>query len=419
MCDRRNVLASVTGAALGHAASRWPAALLVAPPHAAGASNKSDVEFDVRVLGALSSLLPNRATTLGRARVMGEFNTVARRFGLDRTGPRSRDFSIKMVWSPERRRALFTGANHGAPHRLNDVWEFDLAAMAWLLLYPPDLPRSYRGLGDDASDVHFKDGLLMTLRGGPASIAHTWWGLTYDPGSRQLLFMNTWLTQQADAVRQLGGDPSALYTGPPLWAFEPARGRWMALKTEPPAPQAPFGAMLEYVPELDGAIWHMNNYQMRATWLYQPAQQRWSELRANVESRDFDAQAPGPELVGYHDPRRKLVIVRRGSDTFHFDTMALRWRRVAAQGPADMPLGHDARTPFCYDAASGHGLLVDFRTRALWAYDPDALRWSRLDPRGSPMPDGRKMLAYADAAHNALVVIDDTTVWAYRYRATQ
>ena len=92
-------------------------------------------------LAKLRALRPNQAVTLGQAQVMGDFNDVARRFNLHKTGPRGRDFTIKMVWAPERRRVLFCGANHGVPHRLNDVWEFDLAALTWAMLYAPDLPR--------------------------------------------------------------------------------------------------------------------------------------------------------------------------------------------------------------------------------------------------------------------------------------
>ncbi len=32
-------------------------------------------------------------------------------------------------------------------------------------------------------------------------------------------------------------------------------------------------------------------------------------------------------------------------------------------------------------------------------------------------PDGNRRLAYVDPARNAVVVIDGTTVWAYRYKA--
>ena len=130
------------------------------------------------VAAKIKALKPNHAVLVGEAKVVGDFNEVAKRWNLHKTGPRGRDFTIKMVWAPERRSVLFCGANHGVPHRLNDVWEFDLSALTWFMLYAPDNPRDYTGLGKDFSDVEFKDGILITKRGGPAIIAHTWWGLT-------------------------------------------------------------------------------------------------------------------------------------------------------------------------------------------------------------------------------------------------
>ena len=89
-----------------------------------------------------------------------------------------------------------------------------------------------------------------------------------------------------------------------------------------------------------------------------------------------------------------------------------RWARWDGRAP----YGHDARSVFYHDQSSGHGLLVQFETNTVWAYDPDKLAWTRLAPEGDTMPTGSKRLAYVDPAHNALVVIDGTTVWAYRYR---
>ena len=116
----------------------------------------------------LRALKPNQAVLLGKADVVGEFNDAARKYDLHKTGPKGRDFTIKMCWAPERKRALFCGANHGVPHRLNDVWEFDLPSLTWAMLYAPDLPRGYGDFGKDTSDVEFKDGILITKRGGPA-----------------------------------------------------------------------------------------------------------------------------------------------------------------------------------------------------------------------------------------------------------
>ena len=370
------------------------------------------------VLRALAGLGENQAVRLGEARVVGDLNAVARRFELHRTGPLGRDFSIKMVWAPERRRALFVGANHGRPHRLNDVWEFDLGALTWVALYGPDNPRSYRGLGADASDVRYRDGILVTERGGPAVIGHTWWAVTYDPVARRMLYMNVWLTDKETAIRDLGGDPSTQFRGPPLWSFDPQRREWRFLRTPPPAPAAPAGSMLEYAEPLGGAIWHSNHWRSSGTWLYLGAENRWVNLDANAATRDFKAQSPKFEQVGYFDPARRIVVAQNRRDTYHFDVASRQWSRVrsAPDDTIDWPSGHDARAPMFHDPVSGHGLLVQYETNALWAYDPDARSWTRLTPRGDPMPGGSKRLAYFDVEHGVLVVIDGTQVWAYRYR---
>jgi hypothetical protein len=377
-----------------------------------------ELRIDEGVVSALRRLQPGHGVLLGQAKVIGPFNTTAIEYHLDKTGPRARNYSLKMVWAADRRRALFLGANHAVPHRLNDVWEFDLASLSWVLLYAPDFSRSYKGLGEDASDVVFRDGWLQTRRGGPAVIGHGWSGVTYDPEHRELLFINTWVADQDAAVRQVGGDPALRYRGTPLWKFSPSGKGWSAQKTPAPHPPAPFGAMLEYVPELGGATWHMNNWRMRATWLYDPKQRAWRNLAANRSDGRFREESPSRELVGYHDPKRKLLIAQQGRSTFHFDTAQKSWRRVVSALPDDesIPFGHDSRSVFHYDSASGGGLFVDFAKFVLWAYDPDALTWTRIQPRGDAMPREPRMLAYVDHAHGVLVVINDRKVWAFRPR---
>ena len=54
---------------------------------------------------------------------------------------------------------------------------------------------------------------------------------------------------------------------------------------------------------------------------------------------------------------------------------------------------------------------MPFQTNSVWAYNPDAVKWTKLAPEGDPMPTGGKRLAYLDPALNAVVVIDGTTVW--------
>ena len=405
----------------------WAVAGMAVPTHA-----QPDPELapNPAVIETLASLPPGQAVLLGEARVTGEFNDTAREHRLDVTGPRSRDYCLKMVWAPDRGRVLFCGANHGVPHRLNDVWEFDLAALTWVMLYAPDHNRSYLGLGDDPSDVVFRDGVLKTERGGPAVVGHTWWGLAYDTERRRLQFMNTWVTNQPEVVAELGGDPDQLDPGPPLWEFDPATRQWHHHLVDEPFPRAPFGGMLEYLPELGGTLWHTNNWQMRQSWLFEADPPRWRDLGANArpadvndgsaraeeQAGDFESQAPEPEQIAWHDPGRGLLVAHRHWSTHHYDIAANRWQLVREGREDDgvTPWGHDARSVVMHDPESGLGWLLEFETNRLWAYDPDQVEWRAWQPAGDAMPDGRKRLAYFDPAHGVIVVIDGTTVWACR-----
>jgi hypothetical protein len=368
------------------------------------------------VTQSLAALRPNESVLLGTARVEGELNETARRFDLHRTGPRARNYCLKMVWSPRRKTAVYLGANHAVPHRLNDVWEFDLAAMRWTLLYGPDLPRDYKGLGPDASDVVFRDGILRTLRGGPAIIGHTWSGVTYDPKWDRVVFMNAWPADVDAAIARVGGNAVDRYTGPPVWAFDPNGRRWEPVKSPAPHPRPAFGGLMEYVPELGGSIWHMNNWRTRQTWLFDAVQNRWSDLRANRERGDFGQQAPGAEMVGYHDPVRRLLVVRAGARMHHFDTEGRRWETIEASSTDDRPVpdGHAARSFFVRVVTADRGVFFDSTSRALWSYDAGRRLWSPLSLTGPPPPKGQRSLCYADNERNVIVVIDDAQVWACR-----
>jgi hypothetical protein len=144
----------------------------------------------------------------------------------------------------------------------------------------------------------------------------------------------------------------------------------------------------------------------------------WKDLKSNGEAKSFEREAAEPEQIGYHDPKRKEIIVQRHHSTHHFDTRKNAWKKVLAGNKDDgrTPYGHDARSVMFHDAVSGHGLLVHFESNTLWAYDPEKTTWTALKPEGDPMPRGNKRLAYADPAANVFVVLDGTTVWAYRYR---
>mgnify|MGYP003342800781 CR=1 FL=1 len=115
---------------------------------------------------------------------------------------------------------------------------------------------------------------------------------------------------------------------------------------------------------------------------------------------DYAASGIRMPDVAWHDPGRKIVVVQRYHDTFHFNPKTTAWKKVLTGNADDgrSPYGHDARSVFYHDPVSGHGLLVQFQTNTLWSYDPGATTWTKLTPEGDAMPTGNKRLAYIDPA---------------------
>ena len=80
-----------------------PSILLVAFPVFAAEPIRPELAPNEAALAAIAKLQPNRAVLLGDAKVVGDFNDVAKKFHLHETGPRGRDYSIKMCWAAFKR----------------------------------------------------------------------------------------------------------------------------------------------------------------------------------------------------------------------------------------------------------------------------------------------------------------------------
>jgi hypothetical protein len=370
---------------------------------------------DPEVTGILDGLGDNSLAVLPATRVAGEFNDLARLFQLDKRGPMGRDFTIKMVWAPERRRALFCGANHGSPHRLNDCWEFDLAANTWQLLYAPDYNDS-RNERQFNSKVLLKDGVIQTERGGPVHVAHTWWQLTYDPVRKRLLWMCCWPGQ--GRLHEIYKFPQAdLYPGPPLWSFDPARKQWELLKSTPPHPGYAIGTWLEYVPDLGGSLF-------QGRWLFLSSDNSWKQLAPKGDSQDF----PTIEAVLAYDPANHVLVAHKGTPeiyrdrkgdptkrTWQYDVRANSWKltRESKEGPN----GHDAWTPFGYDPVGQVVLVCDLLDQGkFWAYSVRDNQWTLLKPRGAELPKLERVCGYFDPAQNVFVINSSRTTVVYRYK---
>lgn len=367
-------------------------------------------------LARLAALEDNSSCLLGNPQVMENLGDWAEGWHrMKETGPVSRDFTIKMAWMPDRQRAFFCGANHGAPHRFNDAWEYDLASNSWVLLYKPDYNDAGKITDYDRKTLVFDQGWLRTTGGGPAHPAHTWWGLTYDPRMKAALWYCAWPGYRLDAkLEVVGKTRDDLYKGPPLWAFYPATKKWEPVPSQEPWPKTSFGASLEYIPELGGSLWQHHD----GSWLFDSEKRSWQAYPGGGASLPI-------ETLVCHDPTRKLMIAHRGE---HRETPPRTWHMALADGKpsdwvqvaesADLPNGHDARSFMYFDPVGKTPLLYERATKAIWSYDPDARKWTRLAPNGPAPPFGERerTLAYLDPVRNVFVVIGYDDVWCYRYK---
>lgn len=404
--------ALLTSSALVQAADKAPTT------QPASAAVDPALKADPAVLAAIDKLGDNSSVVLGDPTVMEELGDFAKGWhNMKTSGPTGRDFSIKMAWMPDRKRAFYCGANHGSPHRFNDAWEYDLPSNTWVLLYVPDY-NDRGGITEyDKKTLVLKDGWLRTTKGGPAHPAHTWWGLTYDPNIKAAVWYCVWppyrLKEKLDAI---GKQASDLYAGPPIWCFYPDQKKWEPMPTEKPWPRNALAGSLEYVPSLGGALWQYSEN----SWLLDASKRTWKEVGGKKESLPI-------ETLVCNDPDRKLMIAYRGPLK---DKSYATWHNSLADGApagwvrqdvkeAEMPNGHDASSFMYFDPAGKVALLYDRGAKAIWSYDPDKVKWTKMSPAGPPPPfgDRERALAYMDTARNVFVVIGYDSVWCYRYKA--
>lgn len=382
---------------------------------------------DPDVLSILDGLEDNSSAWLDSLNTVGEWNDVTNQFGMHNSGPRGRDYSNKAVWMKDRKRAFFCGANHGAPHRLNDAWEFDLPSHTWVMLFAPD-PHNAEGVMEivegDVLDGHGnilqRVKYVQTQRGGPTHYGHTWWGLAYDPTIKAALWMNVAIgpSPQSYIEEQTGSD-EGIYRGPPLWAFYPYDGQWKMVLSPEPWPRVIYAGAMEYVPELGGAFWYAAEWNGQGMHVYLSDENNWNNLSPNDgENLYHSSNTPRAEAVMCHD-RAHGVIVAQSPDfsTTHYDIAANTWSKVLDPGDVGTaPSGHDARTQMYYDSFNQTCLLFDTQNPdGIWSYSTTEKVWTRYTAQG-PAGPSQKVISYFDEAMNVFVVNSGAETWVYRFR---
>jgi RNA polymerase sigma factor (sigma-70 family) len=381
---------------------------------------------DPQVMKIIDSLEDGCSAYLPPLRTTGDLNEITAKYGMDRVGPNGRDYSIKMAWMPERRRAIYYGTNHWYPHRLNDVWEYDLPSNTWVCLYGPD--KSKKDGEADWDDVVLDGEVLRTRRGGPALLANTNWQLTYDPRRRAMLWLCGWRKPPEKVRHRWPGYSAEGKSTKPMWAFYPAERRWEFFRTRRLASTKGQGSSaLEYVSHLGTTVWASD----RNMWALDSTANTWRALNPTRTGGGRlvpgDPESHDSEAVTVYVPDRQLLVsagsagnanekVNNGrTNVYSFETNT--WKKVA-EGP-DVPAGCTHATSFAYDPVGIVCLLrgpLAGENRGAWALDVESFKWTRLSPKGPPPPAEGKTIGYYDPERNVWVLKSGAKTWVYRYK---
>ena len=397
--------------------------LAIGPAVSAGENGKSEsvtpvLAPDAKVTAILAGLGEGASADLPPIKTTGDINEVARKYRMETRGPCGRNYCIKMMWMPERKRAIFCGANHGVPHRLNDVWEYDLASNTWVCLYGPDLSKGTRMTG--WSDTSVVNGVLRTKRGGPAIIGHAWWQLDYDPERKAMLFLSSWTMFPKEVKAKMF--PQNKHR-PPLWAFYPEKKKWEPIMPKGKTPRTGIAVYFQYIPTLKRSAYVDAGWRAGGMWLYNSADNSWEKKHGGEKFKaKNNPGTPGGDGVMVYAPDRNILIgcTRNGKGspggrTVHYDVAKAEWQ-PAASG-AETPKGHDSFTPCGYDTVAKAMFLYDQQAKVFWGYDPGDKKWSKITPKGPPPPPGRgKVIGYYDEARNVFVLNQASKVWVYRHK---
>jgi len=390
---------------------------------------RPDLEADPKVLAILDGLGENESALLPPVRTAGAINEEQKKFRLDKVGPRPRNYCLKWVWAPDRKRAMFCGANAGVPHRFNDVWEYDLAANTWICLWEPDpdiqktrgwdKPKRYEYIEKMA---HVKDGVLMTKRGAPFDPVHTWWGMTYDPDIKAVLWVVAVRRKASPALEAANKVDSRKMK---LWAYYPEQNRWEFQPQTASSPPCQNASNLDYIPDLHGAVWYTSSSRGHAMSVFNAKSRTWLQLLPSSKIKD-NADCPRLGCSSAYDSKNQVLVAYKGQPardgrpalccTHHYDVRTNTWKKVIESAVG--PLGGSSGGPMTYDSVAKRCFILSAKN-GLWSYGVGDKAWSETRPDG-PRPvisrSNRYMFCY-NPQYNVLMADNGSgRAWVYRAR---
>jgi len=397
-------------------------ALAAEPAAVAPTRVEPELAPDKDLLARIEALPDNTWLKLPPVKTVGDLAWLKGDPDYLRDGPRVRDYCNKMVWAPERKRALYCGGGHNI-HPYNDVWEFDLAANTWACLYGADPvpPRTKPGEEEKAvawykEHAVLKDGSVRTPRGAPLRPCHTWWSFAYDSDRRLMLFLEShkgfFGVDKASLAKALGLDPNdpllrTYGSGPGeawLFTFDPAKREWKEVLTK--VPKAYESACLEYLPDRR-TVWWLSG----KTYRLDAAKGEWIACPASKAG-------PGAGGETAYDPETRKLVATVGLKTWIFACDEERWSLAQENAPDG---GYVPASTFCYDTAAKLFVLytnlgakdkpsVGPRLRL---YNLQENKWTDPAPQGEA-PKMGNVAGYYDPARNVTVVYGSRETWVYR-----
>lgn len=383
------------------------------------AANAADVHLvevpaDEALSKRIADLPDNTWMKLPPVKTAGELSWLSPQSDYRRQGPRIRDYCNRMVWAPERERALYCGAGHNI-HLFNDVWEYDLPSNTWICLFAAD-PAAHRKR--DAKwyreNVVLRDGVIRTPRNAPLRPAHTWWGLCYDNDRQRLMFWDAHkgllftdrkliasalkIDIKSPLLQGSGSGPGEAW----VFEFDPSSRQWMDVLSD--APKAYESSQLEYLT------------RQKTLWLHSGRTHLLNSTREGWKSHAEGFNSNG--AVSAYDPESNTVVLVVGSKTLVYDGAANSWMVAVEDGPDTIHIPHGT---FCYDSAAGKFVLFT-NTKGknqsqtgsrMWLFDLDDRTWTNPAPNaGCPQLGG--VAGYYDVARNVTVIYSNRETWVYR-----
>jgi len=381
------------------------------------AASKVEPELapDTNLLARIAALPVNTWMKLSPFKVIGDLEWLGPKDSIRQVGPRGRDYSNKAAWMPDRKRAIFAGGGHNI-HPLNDVWEYDLAANAWICLYGADVPAQGKTPEWMKENLVITNGVLQTKRGGPPRLSHTFDGWNYD-SDRRMAFMPESLRGAVfvDVKTVAAGfglsdaELAAQWKPAPFFlTFDPYARQWGYVTEN--VPKCGRDPSARYIAHLK-SWWVSSGGSMG---IYDPEKKATKKLSMKGGGGGY-----GSSTVYDPDTTNVVVITPSGKDspakTWIYSVDADSWKVAQTNAPAG---GCSASGYFDYDSAAKCCVLYTTRAKpAFWTYEVPANEWTPLVFAGEEPPGGY-VIGYYDPERDVLVHYNSKDVFVCRIRKT-